>query len=195
MAPIPPEISIPASSFLSSTRSFHLALHSLKEEKEDAEAREEKLRQQQQEQMEERRKETEARRLEQSRAEDERRKREEENRRQPRGSDDRFRKAPQQSPPQASRTSRQPAKRPPTPPPSFYNRASNIFAAIQAMIANTAHQMTSNPMAFFRTIMFLLVFATAFGRRDLRERIMRILRNAWDKIRRTVGMGVKVSYI
>lgn len=173
---------------------FLLALHSLKEEKEDAQAREEKLRQQQQEQMEERRKETEAKRLEQSRAEDERRKREEENRRQPRGSDERFRKPPP-APPQSSRTSRQPAKRPTTPPPGFYNRASTILASLHAMISNTAHQMTANPMAFFRTILFLIAFALAFGRRDLRERIMRVIRNAWDKVRRTVGMGVKVSYI
>jgi hypothetical protein len=171
---------------------FLLALHSLREEKEDAEAREEKLRQQQREQMEERRRETEAARLEQSRAEDERRKREEENRRQPRGSDERFRKPPQVSP-----TSRQqpPAKKNTTPPPGFYNRASTVFANVQNLISNTAHQMTANPMALFRTFLFLLAFTLAIGRRDLRERIMRILRNAWDKVRRTVGMGVKVSYI
>lgn len=178
---------------------FLLALHSLKEEKEDAEAREEKLRQQQQEQMEERRRETEAHRLEQSRAEDERRKREEENRRQPRGSDERFRKPQSQPPPQApsqsSRTSRQPAKKPTSPPPGFYNRASTMFASVQALVSNTAHQMTANPMAFFRTILFLLAFALAFGRRDLRERILRVIRNAWEKLQRTVGMGVKVSYI
>jgi len=172
---------------------FLLALHSLKEEKEDAEAREDKLRQQQQEQMEERRKETEAKRLEQSRAEDERRKREEENRRQPRGSDAQFRKVP--LPSQTPRTSRQPAKRPSTPPPGFYNRASIMFGNVQALIANAAHQMTANPMALFRTFLFLLAFVLAVGRRDLRERVMRMLRNAWEKVRRTVGMGVKVSYI
>ncbi|KAH8702919.1 hypothetical protein GQ44DRAFT_630998 [Phaeosphaeriaceae sp. PMI808] len=174
---------------------FLLALHSLKEEKEDTEAREEKLRQQQQEQMEERRKETEARRLEQSRAEDERRKREEENRRQPRGSDENFQKPPQAPPSQSSRTSRQPAKRPITPPPSFANRASTMFASMHILISNTAIQMTANPMALFRTFLFLLAFVLAIGRRDLRERIMRLLRIAWDKVRRTVGMGVKVSYI
>ncbi|EUC35758.1 hypothetical protein COCCADRAFT_89865 [Bipolaris zeicola 26-R-13] len=177
---------------------FLLALHSLKEEKEDTEAREEKLRQQQQEQMEQRRRETEARRLEQSRAEDERRKREEENRRQPRGSDERFRKSqptPQPVSSQSSRTSRTPPKKSMSPPPGFYNRASTVLANIQNLISNTAHSMTANPMAFFRTLLFLLAFGLAFGRRDLRERIMRIIRNAWDKVRRTVGMGVKVSYI
>jgi hypothetical protein len=174
---------------------FLLALHSLQEERADAEAREEKLRQQQQEQMEERRKETEARRLEQSRAEDERRKREEENRRQPRGSDEVYEKSPQAPPSQSSRTSRQPAKTPRSPPPSFYNRASTMFASMQTLIANTAHQMTANPMALFRTFLFLIAFLLAIGRRDLRERVMRLMRAAWEKVRRTVGMGVKVSYI
>ncbi|KAI4675750.1 uncharacterized protein J4E88_007785 [Alternaria novae-zelandiae] len=169
---------------------FLLALHSLKEEKEDTQAREEKLRQQQQEQMEERRRETEAKRLEQSRAQDERRIREEQNRRQPRGSDE-----PQPTPSQSSRTSRTPAKKPTTPPPGLYNRASTMFANIHTMISDTAHHMTSNPMAFFRTLLFLLAFGLAFGRRHLRERILRIIRSAWDKVRRTVGMGVKVSYI
>ncbi|KAF9737144.1 hypothetical protein PMIN06_001904 [Paraphaeosphaeria minitans] len=176
---------------------FLLALHSLKEEKEDAEKREERLRQQQQEQLEQRRRETEARRLEQSRAEDERRKREEENRRQPRGSDEAFRgkgNAPRQTSSTSSRASR-PAKKAVAPPPGLYHRATGLLSSMQAMITNTAHSMTANPMAFFRTLLFLLAFALAFGRRDLRERIMRVLRNGLDKVRRTVGMGVKVSYI
>jgi ribosomal protein L32E len=176
---------------------FHLALHGLKEEKEEAEVKEAMLRQQQQEQMEQRRKESEARRLEQSRAEDERRKREEENRRQPRGSDEVFRRPVQhrQVPSQSSRTSRPAAKKAVSPPPGLYHRLSAIISSMQTLVANTAHSMTANPMAFFRTILFLLAFALAFGRQDLRERIMRIIRNAWDKVRRTVGMGVKVSYI
>ncbi|KAI4679761.1 uncharacterized protein J4E84_008284 [Alternaria hordeiaustralica] len=169
---------------------FLLALHSLKEEKEDTQAREEKLRQQQQEQMDQRRRETEAQRLDQARAQDERRIREEQNRRQPRGSDE-----PQPTPSQSSRTSRTPAKKPTTPPPGLYNRASTMFANMHTLISDTAHHMTSNPMAFFRTLLFLLAFGLAFGRRPLRERILRIIRSAWDKVRRTVGMGVKVSYI
>lgn len=175
---------------------FLLALHSLKEEKEEAEVREEKLRQRQQEQMEQQRKESEARRLEQSRAEDERRKREEENRRQPRGSDEVFRKPGphRQAPATPSRASR-PAKKAASPPPGLYGRASTLLGSMQALISNTAHSMTANPMAFFRTLLFLLAFALAFGRRDLRERILRIVRAAWEKVRRTVGMGVKVSYI
>ncbi|KAF2187248.1 hypothetical protein K469DRAFT_704923 [Zopfia rhizophila CBS 207.26] len=174
---------------------FLLGLHSLKEEKEESETREAKLRQQQQEQLEQRRKESEARRLEQSRAEDERRKREEENRRQPRGSDEVFRKPLHRQGPSTSSHASRPAKKAVSPPPGLYNRASSMWAAMQALITNTAHSMTANPMAVFRTLLFLLAFALAFGRQDLRERIMRVLRNAWEKVRRTVGMGVKVSYI
>ncbi|KAL1620721.1 hypothetical protein SLS56_009540 [Neofusicoccum ribis] len=55
--------------------------------------------------------------------------------------------------------------------------------------------LTQNPMAFLRTLLFLLAFALAFGRQDLRDRVKRLLRLAWEKLRRTVGMGVKVSYI
>ncbi|KAF2277955.1 uncharacterized protein EI97DRAFT_500178 [Westerdykella ornata] len=170
---------------------FLLALHTLKEEKEEAEMREAKLRQQQQEQMEQRRKESENRRLEQSRAEDERRKREEENRRQPRGSDEVFRRP--QAPP-ASRPSK-PGKKTVGPPPGLYDRLSSMMGSMHTLVSATAHSMTANPMALLRTFLFLLAFAMALGRKDWRERIMRVLRQAWDKIRRTVGMGVKVSYI
>jgi flagellar biosynthesis GTPase FlhF len=175
---------------------FLLALHSLKEEKEDSEKREEKLRQQQQEQLEERRRESEAKRLEQARQEDERRKREEESRNMPRATDEAARK--RQPPPPGSTSSgtrRTPAKKPGTSPPGLYNRVGGLFAAINKAIADSARQMTSNPLALLRTIFFLLAFALAFGKRDLRERIMRLIRQAVDKVRRTVGMGVKVSYI
>jgi len=174
---------------------FLAALATLKEEKEEIEEREAKLRQQQQEQMEQRRKEAEARRLEQSREEDERRKREEENRRQPRGSDEVFRKqTPRQGPSTSARAPRA-AKKAVSPPPTFYDRATSVFSGMQMLVTNAAHSMTANPMALFRTLLFFLALGLALGRRDLRERIMRVLRNAWDKVRRTVGMGVKVSYI
>ena len=181
---------------------FLLALHSLKEEKEDAEKREEKLRQQQKEQLEERRKETEAKRLEQLRQDEERRKRDAEAKKQPRpdperaATDDRLRQSkPSSTGSQSSGPRRTPAKKPTTPPPGLYQRVGGLFAAIQKAIADSARQVTSNPLAFLRTLLFLLAFGLAFGKRDLRERVMRLIRQAMDRIKRTVGMGVKVSYI
>ncbi|KAF2808789.1 uncharacterized protein BDZ99DRAFT_389121 [Mytilinidion resinicola] len=176
---------------------FLLALHSLREEADETEAREAMLRQQQAEQLEQRRKEAEVRRIEQTRAEDERRKREEENRRQPRSADDGYKKSGPSHRPQPSTSSKasRPAKKAISPPPGLYKRAANLMAAMQTLILSTAQSMTQNPMAFLRTLLFILAFALAFGRRDLRERVQRILRAAWEKVRRTVGMGVKVSYI
>ena len=55
--------------------------------------------------------------------------------------------------------------------------------------------LASNPMATMRMLLFLLMFAFAFGRRDVRERIKRVFGKAWDKVAATVGMGMKVSYI
>jgi flagellar biosynthesis GTPase FlhF len=183
---------------------FLLALHSLKEEKEDAEKREEKLRQQQMEQMEERRRESEQKRVEMARMEEETRKQDEARKQTDRVSDRNTRgmgdgreegrdeRGLRQPKPTSRRT---PAKKPSTPPPGLYNRVGGLFAAIQKAIADSAKQMTSNPLAFLRTLLFLIAFSIAFGKRDLRERIMRLVRQAVDKVRRTVGMGVKVSYI
>jgi hypothetical protein len=58
-----------------------------------------------------------------------------------------------------------------------------------------AQGLANNPMALLRTMLFLLAFALAFGRREIRERVRRLLERAWEKIKGTVGMGVKVSYI
>ena len=43
--------------------------------------------------------------------------------------------------------------------------------------------------------LFLLALLFALGRRDVRDRVRRIANDSWDSLRRTVGMGVKVSYI
>lgn len=46
-------------------------------------------------------------------------------------------------------------------------------------------------MAMLRFVLFLMGLVAAFSRQDVKER----LAAAWDKIKRMVGMGVKVSYI
>ena len=143
---------------------------------------------QQQEQMEERQRELEAaQRLEQSRAEDERRKRDEETKRQPRGSDERSRKS--LPPPQQPKTSRQPAKKVVPPPRGLYKRASAVVKGMSLLVSGTAMHLTGSPAAFLRTALFLLALATAFGRRDIRERILRVVRAAMEKVRRTATWG------
>ncbi|OKL57917.1 hypothetical protein UA08_06641 [Talaromyces atroroseus] len=70
----------------------------------------------------------------------------------------------------------------------FYNLLRNILRQIQ-------HSVAGNPMAFLRTILFTLSFLLALSRQDVRARIQRLTNSSWQKIRGTVGMGMKVSYI
>ncbi|KAK8212336.1 hypothetical protein IWZ01DRAFT_541028 [Phyllosticta capitalensis] len=184
---------------------FLLALHGLKEEQEQSAVREAELRRQQQEQLEERRREVEARRRETEQEEARLRDLEEREARRlrrpaesariqsPRPNSSVNRNGSAAVPARAPR----PAKKgmPPRPPNTLANRAGSLIGALQASLTQAAHNMTKNPMAFLRMLLFLIAFALAFGRRDLRERVARLLRLAWERVRRTVGMGVKVSYI
>ncbi|KAK4997628.1 hypothetical protein LTR66_002992 [Elasticomyces elasticus] len=99
---------------------------------------------------------------------------------------------PKQQP--ASRSPKQ-TKKPIPPPAGLYKRASSLFASFQNTLISTSRSMTGSPMALMRFFLFLLAFVLMFARRDLRERINRAMRNGWNKVARTVGMGVKVSYI
>lgn len=74
---------------------------------------------------------------------------------------------------------------------TLYKRAAALFSNLQTLVLG----MGQNPMAMMRMLLFILMFAFAFGRRDVRERIRRVLGRSWDKVAKTVGMGTKVSYI
>jgi hypothetical protein len=74
-------------------------------------------------------------------------------------------------------------------------QAKHLFTALSNLTRNLAGSMTSNPTAIFRMFLFLIAFLLAFSRREVRERLKQIFGKSWDKVRRTVGMGVKVSYI
>ncbi|KAI9877125.1 MAG: hypothetical protein M1830_004720 [Pleopsidium flavum] len=87
-----------------------------------------------------------------------------------------------------------PAKRS-TGSSSIYNRARHIMAALQRLVQSVAQSVSANPMVLLRTVLFLMGLILAFSRRDVRDRIRRITGAGWDKMRGTVGMGVKVSYI
>ncbi|GES66592.1 peroxin 26 [Aspergillus terreus] len=55
--------------------------------------------------------------------------------------------------------------------------------------------VAGSPMSFARTLLFLLGLLVALSRQDVRERIRRITGAGWQKVKGTIGMGVKVSYI
>ena len=193
---------------------FHYALQMLKEEKDHDAIREKELRRRQEEEMQQRQDEDERRRKAEVV--------QEETRRRSRESHDEGVTSASSKPNPSSRAGgtpapvptksnldaggqnkrnasakgRGPAKRPPaSPPPGIFHRAASMLQLMQNRILNMRQTMTRNPMAMLRFLLFLLAFTLALARRDIRERIKQTVNDGWTRVRRTIGMGVKVSYI
>ncbi|KAK6008763.1 hypothetical protein QM012_000666 [Aureobasidium pullulans] len=179
---------------------FLQALHTLKEEKALDGIREKELQRRQDEEMQQRRLEDERRRKEEARAEQEKRRRETDERSRPAGSQNRTPSNSSNNNSRAGQTNRNPpaarAKAPQkkaTPSSPRVNRS--IFATMQAAVLNAGRSVSQNPMMLLRFVLFLMAFTLAFARRDVRDRVKRSLQGGLDKVQRTIGMGVKVSYI
>ena len=78
---------------------------------------------------------------------------------------------------------------------SVYKKCLTIMYALQHLISSIAHSLSKDRMILLKTILFLTGLILAVSRRDSKERARGITRVGWDKIKGTVGMGVKVSYI
>lgn len=109
-------------------------------------------------------------------------------------------------PPMSTPTNRKPSTVPTRKPASAKKSTSNQSPGVVAKIGKVLHllsqlstdwiqSLTKNPTSMFRTIMFLFVFITVLARKDIRDRLRRILSQGMEKVKRTAGMGVKVSYI
>lgn len=190
---------------------FLQALQSLHEEQEAEEQREREERQQQEDQL---RKEIEdAKRLRAENEERERRRIEEErarrearepsevdygvestpssvNRRSSRGSSDSHRPS---RPGRSSISSRANGKA--VVPQTFTARATLVMTRLRSIIDELARSMNSNPMFLMRLLAFVMGIILMLGNRAIRERVQRVLGASWAKVRATVGMGTKVSYI
>jgi hypothetical protein len=187
---------------------FSNALQSLKEEKDGTAKREQGLKEQREREMEEQRLEAE-RKAEDDRQEEERRKAAENEKQKAsralNGSATtvpRPTAAPKPSSSQhatSSRPSSKAQKKPPprsSPPPSFYRRASSMLTNIQHMVLQASRNLTSNnPMVLLRLVMFMVAFLLIIARRDLRLKLRRAMDSGWVKLKQTVGMGTKVTYI
>lgn len=78
---------------------------------------------------------------------------------------------------------------------SISTRAARVVATWNQLFRRIGETMSHNPMVLLRMVLFLMGLILAFTRRDVRDRIRRITGSGWDKVKATVGMGVKVSYI
>ena len=63
------------------------------------------------------------------------------------------------------------------------------------MVLEASRGITGNSMALFRLMMFLVAFLLILARRDLRMKLKRAIDDGWMKVKQTIGMGTKVSYI
>ncbi|KAK5128087.1 hypothetical protein LTR85_005204 [Meristemomyces frigidus] len=194
---------------------FLHALQQLREEKDGTALKERELSERREREMEEQRKQDEGRREQQARHEEERRKAAEADRQRASSvkSDTSAASASKppangttkpathsqinKPPPTRPSTSKPSSKKPPAPPPpaNLYRRASSALNNMQHMIMAASRNITGNSMAMFRLLMFTVAFLVLVARRDLRLKLKRVIEDGWLRVRRTVGMGVKVSYI
>ncbi|KAL4780167.1 hypothetical protein BJX76DRAFT_56536 [Aspergillus varians] len=83
----------------------------------------------------------------------------------------------------------------PEKPETRAKQSQALTTILRNLIQYLSKSISSNPLWFVRSLLFLLGLLFALNRPNVRERIRRITASGWQKIRGTVGMGVKVSYI
>lgn len=70
-----------------------------------------------------------------------------------------------------------------------------VTTALRNLFRHFIQTVSGNPMSLVRTLLFVIGILMAMSRQDVRERVRRVTDSAWQKVKGTVGMGVKVSYI
>ena len=99
------------------------------------------------------------------------------------------------SPPAETPRHRHVRKRPQSQSNGMLAQALHLMRALQNLIQNMAGAIRANPSILYRAFFLTVAVIMAFSRQEVRERVKRMLSVSWEKTRRTVGMGVKVSYI
>ncbi|KAE8400945.1 peroxin 26 [Aspergillus pseudonomiae] len=97
----------------------------------------------------------------------------------------------------ANRTAFSPtgSKKRPEKPVSRPGQTRALANVLRNLLRYISRTVAGNPMSFARTLLFLLGILVALSRQGVRERLRRITGAGWQKVKGTVGMGVKVSYI
>ncbi|KAK5095843.1 hypothetical protein LTR70_003162 [Exophiala xenobiotica] len=72
---------------------------------------------------------------------------------------------------------------------------SKLLLILSNLTSTIVTSLTRNPTQVFRTLMFLVALLAVLARRDVRDRLRRMLAGGWAKVSQTAGMGVRVSYV
>ncbi|RDW79166.1 protein pex26 [Aspergillus mulundensis] len=83
----------------------------------------------------------------------------------------------------------------PEKPETRARQSQALATVLRNLVQYLGNSISKNPLSFLRSVLFLLGIVFALNRPNVRERIKRIVGSGWQKVRGTVGMGVKVSYI
>jgi hypothetical protein len=83
----------------------------------------------------------------------------------------------------------------PKSPPGLITRAGNIIGNMRKLLETMAGNFKTRPLFLLQTLAFIVGLLVVLSRRNVKERIKRIVGQGWTKVRQTAGMGVKVSYI
>ncbi|KAL1995118.1 hypothetical protein VTN49DRAFT_1305 [Thermomyces lanuginosus] len=81
------------------------------------------------------------------------------------------------------------------PSPRVSRQARALYNLIRNILQSVRNTITEHPLTFLRTLLFMVAIILALGRQDVRRRLRRLTNTGWQKVRGTVGMGMKVSYI
>ncbi|PQE32268.1 peroxin 26 protein [Rutstroemia sp. NJR-2017a WRK4] len=85
--------------------------------------------------------------------------------------------------------------KPPQRQKSVIEKAGTVISNLKRAILESGLGLRGNPLLVLRLLAFVVGIVAVFGRRQVRERMRRVVGEGWGRVRRTVGMGVKVSYI
>lgn len=74
---------------------------------------------------------------------------------------------------------------------------SSLITSTTALLSRMQQYMTrsSGPFSMLQTIIMLMVIAWMTNNKRMRDKVRRWLVLCWIKIARTVGMGMKVTYV
>ena len=79
--------------------------------------------------------------------------------------------------------------------PESRSQTRAVATMLRNLLKKIIQRVSGNPLSIARTLLFVLGILMAMSRQDVRERLAQITGSAWQKVKGTVGMGVKVSYI
>jgi len=88
-----------------------------------------------------------------------------------------------------------PGKAPRPPVHGLARRAMLMLSVARQNVLRMGSGIWRHPLALLRIVLFMFALLMALARRDVRLRVEQVLRSSWEKVRRTAGMAVKVTYV